>query len=35
MNFLREQDVSTITLVDGQEFINYSKRVNNQEEIWT
>ena len=35
MNFVREQDLPTITLEDGQELINYSWRVNNQEEIWT
>ena len=33
MNFVREQDLPTITLADGQELINYSWRVNNQEEI--
>ena len=29
MNFVREQDLPTITLADGQELINYSWGVNN------
>ena len=30
MNFVRERDLPTITLADGQELINYSWRVNNR-----